>query len=126
MATVIDKGIISTFEEEKDSNGNLIKARVLPSVAQSMPTRPLVIVWHLRGEMGNLKAGDEVWFALANDLTGIILERVDGEWGSVIPGNVETTGNLKAQDVTTSAISSINSHVHSNGNQGGNTGAPVG
>ena len=122
----IDKGIISSFEPDVDRNGDLIKARVLPITAQSMPTRPLIISWHLRGVMGNLKIGDNVWFALADDLTGIILERADGEWSGTIPGDVTTTGKIAATDLTTKAVTSINSHVHSNGNNGENTGTPTG
>lgn len=128
--TIIDKGKISSFESETDRNGDLIKARVLPSTAQSMPTRPLVISWHLRGVMGNLKVGDDVWFALANDLTGIILERVDGEWSGTIPGDVTITGNQITEgkttttDVKTSDVASVNSHVHGNGNNGADTTAP--
>ena len=124
--TQIDKGKISSFEAETDRNGDPIKARVLPSTAQSMPTRPLVISWHLRGKMGNLKVGDDVWFALANDLTGIILERADGEWSGTIPGNVTTTGKLTSTDLTTDSVASVNNHVHGNGNNGANTTAPKG
>lgn len=124
--TTIDKGKISSFEPDVDRNGDPIKARVLPCTAQTMPTRPLVISWHLRGVMGNLKVGDDVWFALANDLTGIILERADGEWSGTIPGDVTTTGKLTSTDLTTSSVASINSHVHSNGNNGSNTGTPTG
>ena len=123
--TQIDKGKISSFESDVDRNGDLIKARVLPSTAQSMPTRPLIISWHLRGVMGNLKVGDEVWFAIANDLTGIIFERVDGEWTGTFSGNVATTGKLTSTDLTTDLIASVNSHVHSNGNNGANTGTPT-
>lgn len=136
--TQIDKGKISSFEPETDRNGDSIKARVLPATAQSMPTRPLVISWHLRGVMGNLQIGDNVWFALSNDLTGIILERVDGEWTGIIPGNVTVTGNqttqgnttvvgnVSASDVTTSGVASLNGHVHGNGNDGADTTAPTG
>lgn len=124
--TTIDKGKISSFEPDVDRNGDPIKARVLPCTAQTMPTRPLVISWHLRGVMGKLKVGDDVWFALANDLTGIILERADGEWSGTIPGDVTTTGKLTSTDLTTSSVASINSHVHSNGNNGSNTGTPTG
>lgn len=122
----IEKGIISSFEPDVDKNGDLIKARVLPATAQSMPTRPLVIPWHLRGVMGNLKVGDNVWFALANDLTGIIIERADGEWTGTIPGDVKTTGKLTSTDLITKSITSINSHVHGNGNNGADTTAPKG
>lgn len=124
--TQIDKGKISSFESETDRNGDPIKARVLPSTAQSMPTRPLVIPWHLRGVMGNLKVGDNVWFALANDLTGIILERADGEWTGTVPGDVTTTGKLISTDLTTNSVASVNSHIHGNGNEGADTTAPKG
>lgn len=126
MSTTIDKGKISSFEAAVDRNGDPIKARVLPCTAEAMPTRPLVISWHLRGKMGDLKVGDEVWFTVANDLTGIILERADGEWSGTIPGDVETTGQFKTTDVTTTSIASINSHVHSNGNNGADTGVATG
>ena len=129
---MIDKGKISSFEADVDRNGDLIKARVLPITAQTMPTRPLIISWHLRGAMGNLKVGDEVWFALTNDLTGIILERADGEWSGIIPGDVTVTGNQTTEgntitsDVQTNAVASVNSHVHGNGNEGADTTAPKG
>lgn len=123
---MIDKGIISSFETDVDRNGDVFMARVLPATAQSMPTRPLVIPWHLRGVMGNLKVGDNVWFALANDLTGIIIERADGEWTGTIPGDVKTTGKITSTDLTTKSITSINSHVHGNGNNGSDTTAPKG
>ena len=122
----IDKGKISSFESDTDRNGDLMKARVLPATAETMPTRPLVISWHLRGAMGNLQVGDSVWFALANDLTGIILERADGEWTGTIPGDVTTTGKLTATDLTTDSVASQNSHVHGNGNNGADTTAPKG
>ena len=127
----IDKGKISSFEADVDRNGDYTKARVLPSTAPTMPTRPLIISWHLRGKMGNLKVGDVVWFALANDLTGIILERADGEWSGTIPGDVTITGNQTTEgnttttDVKTSAVASVNSHVHGNGNNGADTTAPT-
>ena len=134
----IDKGKISSFEADVDRNGDPIKARVLPSTAQSMPTRPLIISWHLRGAMGNLQIGDDVWFALSNDLTGIILERADGEWTGIIPGDVTVTGNQTTEgnttvvgttttaDVTSDSVASLNSHVHGNGNNGADTTAPKG
>ncbi len=129
---MIEKGKISSFEESVDRNGDYNYARVLPVCSQSMPTRPLVISWHLRGKMGDLKPGDLVWFALSNDLSGIILERADGEWSGIIPGDVEITGNqttkgiTKTSDVQTEAVKSHNSHVHGNGNQGQDTTAPKG
>lgn len=128
----INKGIISSFEETTDRNDDPTHARILPATSPNMPTRPLVISWHLRGKMGNLKVGDWVWFAIADDLTGIILERADGEWTGTIPGDVKITGdqttegNTITTDLQTDSVASVNSHVHSNGNQGANTGAPTG
>ena len=131
--STIDKGIISSIETSPvDRNDDPTTARVLPCTAQNMPTRPLTIPWHLRGAMGNLQIGDKVWFALSADLSGIILERADGEWTGTIPGDVTITGDQKTEgstetsDVKTSSVASLNSHVHSNGNQGADTGAPTG
>lgn len=129
--TQIDKGFISSFEAAKDDNDNFMLARVLPASSQTMPTRPLVIPWHLRGKMGNLKVNDLVWFALADDLSGIILARADGSWGSYVPGSVEIEKDVKVgtsltavDDVTAGGIS-LKIHEHPNGNNGSSTGAPT-
>ncbi len=120
----IDKGLISTFEADKDSNGNFTKCRVLPASAQSMPTRPLIIPWYLRGKMANLKVNDEVWFALADDLSGIVLERADGEWGAFVPGSFEVEKNLEVGTEATIGGIAFTTHVHPNGHEGADTGAP--
>ena len=57
-------------------------------------------------------------------LTGIIFERADGEWSGTIPGDVTTTGKLSSTDLTTKSVTSINSHVHGNGNNGADTTVP--
>ena len=69
---------------------------------------------------------EDVWFALADDLTGIILERTDDEWSGTIPGDVTTTGNLTTKDIKTDSIASVNNQVHGNGNEGADTTAPKG
>jgi len=129
----IGKGIISTIESGPlDKNGDCTRARVLPSSQPDMPTKPLIIPWHLRGAMGALKAGDTVVFALFDDLSGIILERMDGEWTGIIPGsvtvieNIEAMENISAKDVTTENVASQNSHIHGNGNEGADTTPPKG
>lgn len=76
---MIQKGKISSVEGKADRNGDKTTARVLPSTADSMVTRPLTIPWYLRGEMGNLTPGTEVAYAMFEDGTGIILSRMDGE-----------------------------------------------
>lgn len=120
----IDKGLISTFEADKDSNGNFTKCRVLPASAQSMPTRPLIIPWYLRGKMANLKVNDEVWFALADDLSGIVLERADGEWGAFVPGSFEIEKNLTAGTEVTAGNIKLTTHEHPHGHDDQSTGAP--
>lgn len=129
----IQKGIISSIESQPlDRNGDCTKARVLPSSQPDMPTKPLTIPWHLRGPMGELKAGESVVFALFDDLSGVILERMDGEWTGIIPGsitateNIEAMENMSAKDLTTSSVASQNNHIHGNGNQGSDTTAPKG
>ena len=85
---MIQKGKISSVEGKADRNGDKTTARVLPSTADSMVTRPLTIPWYLRGEMGNLTPGTEVAYAMFEDGTGIILSRMDGEWGGIVPGDI--------------------------------------
>ena len=72
---MIQKGKISSVEGKADRNGDKTTARVLPSTADSMVTRPLTIPWYLRGEMGNLTPGTEVAYAMFEDGTGIASSR---------------------------------------------------
>lgn len=85
---MIQKGKISSVEGNTDRNGDKTTARVLPDTADGMVTRPLTLPWWLRGEMGNLKPGDEVVYAMFEDGTGVIISRMDGEWNGTIPGDV--------------------------------------
>lgn len=81
----IQKGTISSLE-----NGNI--ARILPNMSDGMVTRPLVIPWWMRGEMGNLSPGDEVVYAVFEDGTGIVLARTDGEWSGIVPQDIVIKG----------------------------------
>lgn len=118
---MIQKGKISSIEGEPDRNGDKTTARVLPSTADSLVTRPLTIPWYLRGDMGNLSPGVEVAYAMFEDGTGLILSRMDGEWPGIVPGDITIKkGALTVQDkgvsvpsadVTASGIS-LNSHTH--------------
>ncbi len=126
----IQKGIISTIEGPKDGNGNNTRARVVPEQADGVVSRPLAIHFLLRGDAGKLTKGTEVVFAMFEDQTGIILSRADGEWFGVINGNANATGtltvagNVKAKDVQTETLTSVNSHKHGGVDTGsGNTGA---
>lgn len=124
----INKGTISTIEGEADRNGDKTAARVLPDISDGVVTRPLVIPWHLRGEMGKLKPGDGVVFVEFEDGEGIILARTDGEWPGIVPGDVDlikgtltitdkdlkiTAGNanIEVGDVTAENIS-LKGHIH--------------
>ena len=111
---MIQKGTISSVEGRADRNGDKTTARVLPCTADGAVTRPLTIPWWLRGNMGNLKPGDEVAYAKFEDGTGIILSRMDGEWDGTIPGDVTIDkGDIIVPDgdVTASGISQT-SHTH--------------
>lgn len=90
----IQKGKISKIEGPNDRNGNPTRARVLPSTSDGAPSRPYVIPWWLRGPAAELAAGVEVAFATFDDLTGIILARMDGEGGATIPGDLNLTGSV--------------------------------
>lgn len=127
----MQKGKISSFGL-KDKNGLYKEAKVLPDTEAGMPTRFLTIPWYLRGKMGNLEINTEVVFETFADLTGFIFARFDGEWSGNIPYELTTekgltvANNVTCADVATSAVASLNSHVHGNGNNGADTTAPKG
>lgn len=93
MADIL-KGKISCMEE----GGT--KARVLPSTADQIVTRPLVIPGYMLTTTANLDVGVEVCYALFEDKTGIILARVDGKWHPTF-----------TEDVTANDIS-LEHHTH--------------
>ena len=127
----MQKGKISSFGAV-DANGLFKEAKVLPNTEAGMPTRWLTIPWYLRGKMGNLEVNTEVVFETFADLTGYIIGRFDGEWNGVIPYELTTekgltvANNVASKDLATSAVASVNSHVHGNGNNGADTTAPKG
>lgn len=87
-------------------------ARVVPLDEDAKPTTKIMIPWHLRGRTGELKKGTEVIYVEFADSTGLLLGRVDGEWGEYLPylesELVETPkGDVKAKGI------SLNSHTHS-------------
>ena len=130
---MIQKGKISSVEGKADRNGDKTTARVLPSTADSMVTRPLTIPWYLRGEMGNLTPGTEVAYAMFEDGTGIILSVHAGEDDDgAVPGDITVKkGALTMQDkgisvpsadVTATGIS-LTGHTHTD-SRGGTTSGP--
>ena len=127
----MQKGKISSFGAT-DENGLFKEAKVLPNTESGMPTRFLTIPWYLRGSMGNLEINTEVVFETFADLTGYIVGRFDGEWNGVIPYELTTekgltvANNVVCNDVTTSNVASVNSHVHGTIKEGTDTTAPKG
>lgn len=124
MAGTIDKGHISTILSAKDWNGLPCKATINPCTNSGAITPALTIPWYLRGKMGNLHVGDCVAYSLFDDGTGVILDRLDGEWQGVIDypttttgdvineKTVKTVGNTTTADLQTSSVGSINGHTH--------------
>lgn len=130
MAGNVDKGYISRILPDKDWNGHAKRATVNPCTNSGAITPALTIPWYLRGEMGGLKPGDCIAYALFDDGTGIIIDRLDGEWSGVIDyptrttgdvthdknvttkGNTTITGKTTTQDLTTGSVGSFNSHTH--------------
>lgn len=106
----IEKGVILSLSE-KDANGNNSKASVQSTTAYGTSTMPLTIPWYLRGSMGNLTKGTEVVYAVFDDATGVILSRMDGNWGGkmddagdIVVGNV-TALTVDADEVTAHEVS---------------------
>lgn len=130
MAGNIDKGHISRICAAKDWNGHPITATIDPCTNAGAITPALTIPWYLRGKMGGLKVGDCVAYALFDDGTGVIIDRLDGEWTGVIDypttttgdvvheknvqtdGNQTTTGKTTTADLETGSVGSYNGHVH--------------
>lgn len=100
------KARISTLEGS-DRNGDPDKARVLPLVGDGVVTRPYALLWSVRGGMAELAVGDVVVCARFEDGTGIVLCRSDGEWGGIVPGDVEVEGDATIKGVP------FSSHTHS-------------
>lgn len=94
MAGAIDKGQISRILPDKDWNGHPCRATVNPCTNSGAITPALTIPWYLRGKMGCLKVGDVVAYALFDDGTGVIIDRLDGEWQGIIDYPTTTTGDV--------------------------------
>ena len=106
----IHKGEIATI------SGN--KARVVPLDKEDKATAKLVVPWHLRGDTGQLEVGDEVVYAEFDDGTGILLGRMDGDWGAYLP-------SLTSDSIKDSGVR-LAKHKHSGVESGSsNTGNPV-
>lgn len=67
---MLQKGVVSTIESDTT-------ARVIPDLAKDVVSRPLIIPWWINGTMGKLLPGTEVLFVIFDDMTGVILSRLD-------------------------------------------------
>ena len=106
----IHKGEIATI------SGN--KARVVPLDKEDKATAKLNVPWHLRGDTGELEPGDEVVYCEFDDGTGLLLGRMDGDWGEFLP-------KLSSNNLTDSGVR-LAKHKHSGVQSGGSTtGNPV-
>lgn len=94
MAGKIDKGFISKIMGDPDWYGHPTKAQINPCTNSGAVTPAITIPWYLRGKTGNLKVGDEVAYALFDDGTGVIIDRLDGEWDGHFDYDTTTTGDV--------------------------------
>ena len=97
----IEKGKISSI---KDAT-----ATVVFGGARNVVTANLTVPFFLRG---GLSVNDSVAFVQFDDGSGLILARMDGDWNKSIEGDVEISGKLTADDVSTYSVSSLDSHTH--------------
>lgn len=103
--TMIGKGKVTSVSGPNDRCDYETMATVEPFEQPGEVTPKLVIPWYYRGPTGDIKVGDEVAFVIFADNTGLILDRLDGNWTGKFAGNVElvkrdgTKGNFTARDV---------------------------
>ena len=96
----IIKARILQTEAPKDRMNDDTIARVEPLLAPSVVSFKVKIPWILRGATGNLKQNDVVAVCIFDDKSGIIIDRMDGEWTGVIRGNVTVeNGSFTIEDV---------------------------
>lgn len=123
-------------------------ATVVPNDRPDIVTLPLVVPFYWRETMGNLQAGEEVYFFENHEHGGYIVGRTDGNWDNVLRGTLTVTDDITAEsnvlvdkDISSKAnISaamnitaiagdvlaediSLKQHIHP-GDSGGKTGAP--
>lgn len=92
-------------------------ATVIPNEHPDIVTQPLVVPFYWRETMGNLQAGEEVYYLEDDEHGGYIIGRTDGEWDNKFTGTLTVT-----EDVTASGIS-LKNHTHT-GDSGGSTSPP--
>lgn len=97
----IEKGKISSVSETT--------ASVVYGGARNVVTANLTVPFFL---LGCLSVNDSVAFVQFDDGSGLILARMDGDWNKNIDGDVNISGKLTADDVSTYSVSSLDSHTH--------------
>lgn len=115
----IEKGKILSLEGS-DENGKPNKAKVQANTSQGAITMAITIPWYLRGDMGELKKNTEVAFVVFEDGTGLVIARLDGEWGKTVHGDVKIDGEIESKDLKTEQAK-FNTHVHSGVESGGSS-----
>lgn len=104
-------------------------ATVTPSQHPDIVTQPLVVPFYWREQMGNLQAGDEVYFIEDDAHGGFIIGRTNGEWDFTLRGSLVVTEKVTAENITakadaTAAGVSLKSHTHTSAAPGAPTSPP--
>ena len=111
----VQKGIIQSTDGTT--------ATVVPNQHPEIVTQPLVVPFYWGPTMGNIKAGEEVYFFEDSEHGGYIIGRTDGSWDNTLTGEFTIKGGITASgDVQSSGIS-LKNHTHT-GDSGGTTSAP--
>ena len=71
----------------------------------------------------NTKINDYITDGVRIKYKGSIIELKES--GIEITGNLKVSGTIETQDVKTSSVTSLNTHIHSGGTIDGNTGTPI-
>ncbi len=110
---MLSKGYVSAILE----GGK--KVRVIPAFLSGTVTHDLVVPYHL---FDCLEIKTEVVFCSFPDNTGIVLDRMDGEYNHKFEGDLEILGTLKAAAVI-EGTTQLGTHTHTD-SKGGETTAP--
>lgn len=70
---------------------------VIPSTHPDIVTQPLVVPFYWRETMGNLQAGEEVYFFEDDQHGGYIIGRTDGNWDNILRGTLTVTEEVTAE-----------------------------
>lgn len=97
----IQKGLISTLPSKYEATVAIYNHPGAVSCT-------LVIPFYL---VGCLKVGMPVAYVEFDDCTGLVLERMDGEWNHDLEGSVNVQENVTASDTIT-PVASFNTHTH--------------